>query len=199
MDQEFKGKIQHIILDQNENQYTMNVRTEKYDSYVFDVKIPEEKKPAQFFKEHNLRLYHAPWNLHLAKGLQITQRSRTKGFVFYLDDDDKFMRNTALQEIADYVTHDKLTMIFWRVQFPSRLVPQDNFWKLPPAPKQISGIGFAHSTDLIPYHQWDEYAWGDFRTAQAMYKQAKRIYYIDEIYTGMQSTEKSGAGKGEDK
>jgi hypothetical protein len=150
-------------------------------------------------------LYHAPWNLHhkyaidRARALVYFDRMDRNCIMCYLDDDDQYLDPLAFAKMNGAAQADAAFMLFWRVKFPHRLVPIDANFGQPPVCGDISTIGFAHSFDLSVAHGWDEYSFGDYRTAEAMYRYAKHKYLIDEPLTGLQRKTANGFGRGDDK
>lgn len=201
--QSYKGKILHVVTDQTTGtRYTDGAIAGNYERIVLPVTInPKTDKR----KDHPLitqGLYHAPWNLHMATALKYLTDIDLPGntFVVYMDDDDQYLSPDALEIIAKAASSDpdfKL-MGFWRVKFPHRLVPTDGNFRKPPVPGDISTLGFGHSLNLARFHQWDEWAYGDFRTADNMYRYADAAYYCDEVLTGLQRQKANGLGKGDD-
>lgn len=107
------------------------------------------------------------------------------GYVIYLDDDDKFMRTDSLSKIVDKIENER-QMLFWRVQFPGYVVPNNDHFGNPPACCQQASCGFLFHTDFIKHAQWDGYMYADFRTAMCLFLHIPQKVYINDILTGLQ-------------
>lgn len=109
------------------------------------------------------------------------------GFIIYLDDDDKLTCPQAISEIVENIDHEN-QMLFWRVQFPGYVVPDDKHFGKEPVCCQISTAGFAFHTNYLKFAWWDEYSLGDFRTAISLYNRIPEKVYIPKILTGVQES-----------
>ena len=129
---------------------------------------------------------HFPYNLYFNEMMKHCQ----DGFVCVLDDDDKFESDTAIEEIMNEEGDLKL----WRVQFPAgRVIPNNENFGQYPVCKDISGIGFAISTDKIK--DWTDKKGGDYRLITELYKENETVW-IDKVLTGLQHC--AGNGKRND-
>jgi hypothetical protein len=121
------------------------------------------------------------------------------GYVIYLDDDDCFASDDSLSELASIILETKAELIFWRVLFPDGLiVPSDINWeKRTPVNRDMSGIGFCHSTDVIP--TWEPWKRGDYRVAKYLTENTQKEYWFNNIITTTQREKAGGYGLKDDK
>lgn len=121
-----------------------------------------------------------------------------EGFIIYLDDDDKFSSDEALEELARMISANEADLVFWRVQFPSRVVPSDKSWNLrKPICKDISSIGFTHSAKYRPV--WEPWKRADYRAANFVFKRAERVLWHNQVLTELQRKKQDGYGSRDDK
>lgn len=112
----------------------------------------------------------------------------THPWVVFLDDDDAFTRPDALEILAKKIQwHDDL--LLWQVQFGERIIPGNDIF-LPPAPGNISGIGFCYH--ISKWVDWTGDSYGDWRVINELYNRLSPRW-IDVVLTGLQA----GVGHGE--
>jgi len=128
-----------------------------------------------------------PPNEYFNKMMQRAQ----PGYIIYLDDDNKFTSPGSVSKIASKIS-DENQMVFWRVQFPGYLIPDNKNFGNPPVCCQIDTAGFAFHTKYIKYAQWDGYNHGDFRTAMCLFLHIPHKVYINEVLTVLQKVPGSG-------
>lgn len=100
-------------------------------------------------------------------------------FVIFLDDDDRFFRNDALEIIRDAIfTADSL--VLWRVKMPDgRIIPEREG---PPVFGEITGIGCAfHVKNWV---NWQNVTGADFLVIQELYRKLKPVW-IETVLTEM--------------
>lgn len=121
-----------------------------------------------------------------------------KGYVLYLDDDDCLSDPSSLSRLADTILQKRADAVFWRVQFPNRLVPGEKNWvKKKPVCRDISTIGFAHSVAICP--SWEPWKRGDFRVADYVHQTAMKPVWFDAVLTKLQRIVEDGYGTRDDK
>jgi hypothetical protein len=121
-----------------------------------------------------------------------------RGYIMYLDDDDMLYKEDSLSILAREIVNNQNDLVFFRVKFPNRLVPNDeNFKKKIPIMKDVSGIGyiFDHKIKL----DWEPYKRGDYRIATKLTKISKNTLWLDEIITSLQRKTEDGFGRKDDK
>lgn len=150
---------------------------------------PEQKKPDG--EEYGIWF---PFNSYFNELLPYAN----KGFVVYLDDDDCFIDETALSKLAKAIEINGSDVIFWRVQFPKRVVPSDLNWeKKVPVCRDMSTIGYCHATSIKPH--WEPWKRGDYRVAKYIYDRSNSVLWFDELLTGLQRVKQDGYGLRDDK
>ena len=115
-----------------------------------------------------------------------------EGYIIYLDDDDVFTCPEAVSTIVEQIDNED-QMLFWRVQFPGFLIPDNKYFGKPPVCCQIDTAGFAFHTKYIRFALWDGYKQGDFRTALSLYLRIPQKIFVDKALTALQS--RPGLGK----
>lgn len=113
------------------------------------------------------------------------------GYIIYLDDDDKFNSSDSILRIVEKIENNR-QMLFWRVQFPGYVVPDNDHFGNPPVCCQQTSCGFAFPTDYVKYAGWDGYMYADFRTAMCLYLHIPQKVYINDILTALQNTPGDG-------
>lgn len=189
------------VLDQSYKNYNIIVGCDDPSSmhYVQKfpcVRIPLEKHVGIKPEKPNSDDYGVwfPFNQYFSE----MQKYAKQGYIIHLDDDDQFTTPSALSDLAEVILKDNPELIFWRVQFPNRLVPGDKNWELRrPVLKDIDSIGFCHSINLMP--KWEPWKRGDYRVAKQLYERTTNTVWIDKVFTGLQRTVEDGFGMRDDK
>lgn len=120
------------------------------------------------------------------------------GYVIYLDDDDKLVHTNVLSELNQIIKNSNCDLIFWRVQFPNRLVPNDNNWRnRVPICCDISTIGFCFKAKMKP--RWEPFKRGDFRVANYLFNKSDNVIWHNKILTSLQRVKEDGFGLRDDK
>lgn len=154
------------------------------------IEIPSPR-PVIPDKESGQRLY-SPYNLYFNSMKKLCDPN---GFIIFLDDDDNFIDRNALLRLYFNIKSEE-DMLFWRVKFPNKLVPNDEFFGLKPACFQIASCGFSFHAKY--WMDWDDYNLGDYRVASTLYNQIPNKVYIDKTLTGLQRNEANGLGMRDD-
>jgi glycosyltransferase involved in cell wall biosynthesis len=133
----------------------------------------------------------APYNLYCNS----LKNRVTEGWVMFLDDDDEFLKATALEEISEYLK-DENSLLLWKVKFPNTIIPNDSLFKKKIVMmNNISAIGFMYNKKWNKFADWDYFSGGDFVVIDRLYKNLPNSIWIDEIYTSIQRNDSMG-GKG---
>ena len=137
-----------------------------------------------------------PANLYLNTLMQHVE----PGFILYLDDDDELASPSSLRIIADHLTSEN-DLVFWRVGFPDgKVVPEDEYFGMPPVFWHISAIGFAFHSKYVHLAQWDGWKGGDFAVATKLFTAVPNKVYIDQTLTRLQRGQGTGGfGRQDDK
>lgn len=167
-----KHNIQHIV---------RNVRKD----------IPNPR-PVMFDETIGRRRQLAPYNLYFSK---MKAHCDPAGYVIFLDDDDMFMDSKSLYNIYKEIRTEN-DLIFWKVQFPNRLVPSDDVWGQRPQCCNMASCGFSfHFRNWI---DWDGWTMGDYKLASTLYERVKSKVYINRVLTTLQRKEANGLGRRDD-
>jgi len=141
LNQTYKN-INHIVGSDTDCNY--------YDNYIR--LHPEEAK----YPVPQYGSYKAPWNLYLNELAKYVK----EGWIIYLDDDDKFVSNQAVETIVHNIENEDY-MMFWRVNINGIIYPNDQmFGKI--VAGNISGIGFTFHSKHLPV-DWGSWNFGDYR------------------------------------
>lgn len=163
-----------------------------YDTdVILEVKGNNRIQGSQFFYPG----YNAdpfPANLYLNKMLKFCK----PGYVLFLDDDNILSSPKSLQVIINHISA-QLPMLLWRVEFPSHLVPTNNYFGQEPKPTQIDLGGFAFHTDYIEHCVFDGYTYTDFRAAHNLFMRISDKVFINQTLVSLQ--DKPGHGLRQDK
>ncbi len=187
-DQQFSGRILHIVLFQGQDFYVSDVNTSHYRRVVLQVPDVEQTNETKVFEENGMHLKHMPWNLHMRVAYDYIKKQKRpeNEIVLGFDDDDMLARPDALQTI--YETCRKIQGSFvalWRADFRDKLIPDDQHWKRVEI-CHISGIAFAYPVSLIPFADYGQWQCGDYRTIKSMMRQADYHVWIDKVLTAIQ-------------
>lgn len=189
LDQTYKNINIIVGYDDDESQ--------KYIKNFPCLRIPlskwDGKKPA---KPNNDDFYGDwfPFNVYFNELSKYAQL----GYILYLDDDDRLYGKKVLEQLANLIEKNEPELIYWRVKFPSRIVPSDENWaKKIPVCRDVSTIGFLHSVKLKPV--WEPWKRGDFRVASYLFKNSKKTVWLNAIMTTLQRKVQDGWGKCDDK
>lgn len=120
------------------------------------------------------------------------------GYIIYLDDDDRFFEKNVLEQLACLIKKEEPDLVYWRVKFPSRIVPSDENWaKKTPICRDMSTIGFLHSVRIKPV--WEPWKRGDFRVANYLFKESGKTVWLNSVMTTLQRKVQDGWGRCDDK
>jgi hypothetical protein len=122
----------------------------------------------------------APYNLYMNEFNPYVK----DGWIMYLDDDDCFKTNTALETIVAHITDDK-DFILWRNISSQRVVPNDEHFGKEPFNCDIAGDAFLFHSNYLKDVHWEGYRKGNYRVALKLYKKLNPVW-INEILTGTQ-------------
>lgn len=120
-----------------------------------------------------------PWNLHLNDLGKLVK----SGWVMYLDDDDKLMSPTSVQEIVDAIDHEDQLLI-WKVQISTWTAPNDKHFGKIIKKGQVSGIGILFHSKHLPV-PWQAKPAGDFTVIEHLSKKLE-VKWVNKILTGTQ-------------
>jgi glycosyltransferase involved in cell wall biosynthesis len=118
------------------------------------------------------------------------------GYCLILDDDNKLSGKDSLEIISNNIKTDD-DLLFWKVKFHNRNVPNNQNFGRPPVLLDIDSAGF-----LFPISKkvdWEPFKRGDYRTANTLYNKVKNKIYIDSVLTQTQRKNEAGFGLKDDK
>jgi len=119
---------------------------------------------------------YSPHNLYFNEMIKKVE----SGWVIYLDDDDRFVDNTSVEQIVNLINKsDEDTIIYWRMVYGNgHFLPLDMSNNQKP---KIGGIGSPCFTFNIKYGKdilWDGWKCGDFRFIETLHKIIpKKVWY----------------------
>ena len=152
------------------------------DYYDKAIKLkPKQASPKPDF----LGSYPAPWNLHIDELHTYVK----DGWIMYLDDDDKFKRNDALEIIVNNIENEK-QIILWRVDINGTIVPREKkLGKI--SPGNFSAIGFLFHSKYLPI-TWGSWNFGDYRAIIQLLNKNLETKWIDMVLTQTQGKPNHG-------
>jgi hypothetical protein len=119
---------------------------------------------------------YSPHNLYFNEMIKLVE----SGWIIYLDDDDKFIDNTCVEQIVNIINNnDDDTIIYWRMLYGNgNFLPKDMSNNAKPI---LGGIGSPCFTFNIKYGKdilWDGWKCGDFRVIETLHKIIpKKVWY----------------------
>jgi hypothetical protein len=114
------------------------------------------------------------------------------GYCLILDDDNILTKNNSLEIMASKLK-TKNELLFWKVNFNTKLVPSDvNFGKHPVL-FDIDTAGFLFPVNY--FIEWEPFKRGDYRIAKKLYNLVPNKIWINDVLTGTQRTD-GGGGMG---
>ena len=162
------------------------------------VKVPNIiKDPHRHTYIDGNHLNHSPYNTFLNEA----HKHVKEGWIMYLDDDDFFLYKNSIEVLYKNIfNYDLNTKHFWRVKFPTYLLPNDHWWQSyvegkPLKISQISMIGMLYHSnhlDKINFHEW---ACGDYFAFSNLDKLLPKRNMINSPLTGLQSSPGNGLRK----
>jgi glycosyltransferase involved in cell wall biosynthesis len=184
------SNINHIVSidDDKSEEYV-----KKYTNNYIRVKKYEGKIPL-LDKETGARRA-APYNLYLND-----LRNEVKdGWIMFLDDDDMFLEDNAIEEIINLIDNNN-QIVFWKVKFPERIIPQKKlFDNKIIALNHFSMIGFMYHKIHDNKADFDYFSGGDFHFISQLAPKIPTSLWVDKVYTGIQRKhEMGGFGRKDD-
>lgn len=194
----FKGCIQSIYEQTFKNwNIIVGIDNKESESYV----QPEKCKLVYYdFSKYilptkpNNSEYGVPfiYNLYINELYKYVKN----GYCLILDDDNKLSGKDSLEIISNNIKTDD-DLLFWRVKFHNRTVPNNDNFGRPPVLLDIDSAGF-----LFPVSKkvdWEPFKRGDYRTAKTLYNKVKNKIYIDSVLIQTQRKNEAGWGLRDDK
>lgn len=189
------------IINQKYCNYKIITSVDDGNSYKYAKKYPTEiveikKRCTKGMKPENDEEYGIffPYNTYFNE----LQKNVHSGYVIYLDDDDAFADEYALAKLNSIIANTGSEVVYWRVKFPDRIVPNDDNWeKKIPVVKDIDTIGFCFAAINMPF--WEPWKRGDYRAAKYLFESSDKVTWHNEILTKLQREKEDGYGKKDDK
>lgn len=137
----------------------------------------------------------APYNLYLNE----LRKEVKEGWIMFLDDDDIFLEDTAIEEMMTAATSDD-DLLIWKVRFPNGIIPPHKlFEKHMIALNHFSMIGFMYNKKHDNKAKFDYFSGGDFFFISQLAPKMPQSVWIDRVYTGIQrKNHMGGFGKKDD-
>lgn len=173
------------------------------ESYVDDCISGLNISTVKVFYKKEVNVIDAPKNIEgfggwfpYNKYLDILGQSVKSGYVMYFDDDDKLVSKNSIESIIKNIDSED-DLIFWRVKFNDRLVPEDNYWNAmlsggAPTCYHISGGGFCFHSKYLSQIEWGYWKMGDYRVSNKLHSLCKNKKYINSTITGLQDFPNGG-------
>ena len=162
-----------------------NIESQSYPNYklIISADTPETEKyvisagyrpiPVKRLCKNQTQTF--PWNLYL----NTLMNKVRDGWIMFMDDDDMYSDNSALDLIAASLGNES-SMLVWRLRFPDgRYVPAVNYMgKTPFTRKQIAMPCFAFHSKWKNLIRFDGQRAGDFRMANHL-QQFLEVKWLD--------------------
>ncbi|MEO0236623.1 MAG: glycosyltransferase family A protein [candidate division WOR-3 bacterium] len=104
------------------------------------------------------------------------------GWILVLDDDDKFMTNSALHYLKQYLNNPDNLVIWMFYRNDKFIYPQNkNF----PILGEIASCCYLYHKSKMPINSWGANAVGDYSCFQQLYRKTKNYIYVDLPLTGI--------------
>ena len=124
------------------------------------------------------------------------QKEVKSGYIMYLDDDDLFVDKNSLRTIVDNIKTPN-DILFWKVSFPHRKVPDEQSFGKPPILYQIDTAGFMFPSKYKV--DWEPFTKGDYRISKKLFTIVPNKRYINNVLTKSERDVKKGRGLRDDK
>jgi hypothetical protein len=171
--------------DEDAHQYLIPYRVKPVRYEKFEGEIPPPPNNTEYGRPFTYNYY-----------LDLLNQEVQDGWIMYLDDDDAFEHENALQTIVDSIESVN-DLIMWRIQLNNGVIlPSDENFGKAPVPRGISGITFMAHSIHVKKTTFGLYRWGDYRVIKALYDKLNHVF-INECLTKMQNGE-CGMGKAND-
>jgi len=191
----------------NTNDYTQIIHLVSYDDeetknylceYPSLTLLKVEKQPRHVFEEFPYNLYFNEMIKYVSDNKEkIITSENDKIWITCLDDDDKYLDNNTFVYLSKLINEyfvNENDLILWRVKFPNRVVPSDRYFKKEIKKNNISAIGFCTMLETYNIHdlKWKGIKGGDYVIIDEISKKAKRTFWIDRVFNGVNYTAQDG-------
>ena len=155
--------------------------TYDYSKFVYPEKPPGNEYGVNF-----------KYNLYINELHKYTKH----GYCLILDDDNVLLKNNSLEILVSNI-HSEHDLIFWRVNFNTRLVPLDNNFGGQPVLLDIDTAGFMYPRNY--FVEWEPFKRGDYRVSTRLYNSVPNKIWVNDMLTGIQRSDgRGGMGKRDD-
>jgi len=169
--------IRHIIYtdDQSSVSYIINEKISDYSLIDRNLIIKNDDQPKPKTGHRFL-----PHNLYFNRMIEDV----SDGWVIYLDDDDRFVHNRVVEEIADIISKcNEDTLIYWRMVYSNgSYLPEVISENNPPRICQIGGSCMTFNIKYKYLAKWDGWNCGDFRVIERLHENIPNKIWIPKNY-----------------
>lgn len=183
----FKECYESIISQTYKN---VNIIVGYHDEVAHGYLIPYKVKPVRYEKFRGT-IPSPPNDTDYGKPfahnhyLDLLNKEVSEGWIMYLDDDDAFEHENALETIVNSISSDN-DLLMWRIMLNNGVIlPSDENFGKEPVARGISGITFMAHSKHVKQTSFEPYRWGDYRVIKALYGKLKHVF-INECLTKMQ-------------
>ena len=171
----------------------VHINGEGYDKeYKLEVESPRYKKEGLGWNvglgfSFRTKCDHFPYNQYL----KIAERYLKKGWVTYLDDDDKFLTEGTLKEMASSLeVMGEDTLVINKAKMPWGIKPKDKDWFAmqvghPLVHGAIGSFNFIFHSKYADHTAWDEWRGADYRTAKCLEEIIPDKVFLDKVFVGV--------------
>jgi len=187
----FFEKCIESIKAQSYKNYKIHIAYDDKEDYKYIKKSINLDDTILFCKKNVNNLNsNFPYNLYFNE----LYNNISKGWILFLDDDNKLINQNALSIISKHL-NDNNSLVIWKIKLFKKIIPLDSF-KDKPRLYDIDSANFSfHSMYKGKYGLWDGNKCADFRVAKLLYENLPQTKWVDEIIIESQRNNIYG-GKG---
>jgi hypothetical protein len=168
---------------------------EQSEQYVqpHKCRIVRYERSSKYFPKKNEYGYGrvARYNLYINE----LHKEVKEGYILYLDDDDILNNKDTLKIISENIKTEN-DLLFFRVQFPNKIVPSNENFGKAPVLCDIDTVGFCfHHKYCV---DWEAYKMGDYRVATKLWETVPNKIFINRILTKINRKVANGFGRRDD-
>jgi hypothetical protein len=144
------------------------------DTFIFvdrEKLIKEDKNP-----NPNTGPY-SPHNLYLNEMIKTIE----SGWIMYVDDDDRLVNNTIIDNIVKNI-EDEDTIMYWKMRYLNKnVLPDSHTFNTRPILGRIGGCCHAVHSKWKDEFKWDSWKCSDFRVMDKLHKTVPKSKWLDMI------------------
>ena len=177
IDSQTYSNINHIVGTDDPNSEAYITKHREDFLYIDPQKYKHSKNKTFWYGGNETPAW---WNSYLNEMYKFVK----DGWIMFLDDDDHFTSINSVSIISNHIKNED-TLFFWDVGFPGYTIPRhgSDLEVRPPAPANISMIGFMFHSKYIKDAQLEPWGAGDFRLSWNLWHKIKNKTHIHQTLT----------------